>query len=73
MVAVSLECQHGQLARVCLTCEMEAEIADLRSLLKRAYDSMVTGGGRRAVIDAIEQELRLRHQPPTQHSPASRG
>ena len=29
------QCQHGQLARVCLTCEQAAEIAGLRAELDR--------------------------------------
>ena len=30
------QCQHGQLARVCLTCEQAAEIAQLREYLDAA-------------------------------------
>ena len=57
------DCQHGQLARVCLTCELEAEVASLRAfvgnnLLRSDYQTV---DHMRAEIAALRAALKRCH------------
>ncbi len=51
---MAIECKHGHLARVCLTCELEQEIAQLT----RERDEAVSGARIvNDVLSGIESEL----------------
>ena len=52
---IERDCKHGQLARVCLTCELEAEIDALRAALKRCHGLIETARSLLRVDDGTEQ------------------